>query len=148
MGAFRDFWDWLLKPFRDLSNRMVIDQIEAAQSVETLDLFWSQAEDEHKLNATISAAYTTRKAELTSEGLLNRKNRLLGYLGEQMANAVWAVTDANARADGTELDVSGTTGAMTLATDGDSDVIVVSNSTATEPTLVRAHPRAYGFGIT
>lgn len=59
--------------------------------------------------------------------------------------AIWAVYDANARTEGTELDISGTTGAMTLAADGDSDVIVVSASTATEPTYVRSHPRARGF---
>lgn len=59
--------------------------------------------------------------------------------------AVWRVYDANARGEGDELDISGTTGAMTLAADGDSDVIVVANSTATEPTLVRSHPRARGF---
>jgi hypothetical protein len=60
----------------------------------------------------------------------------------------YAVYDANARAEGTELDIDGTTGVMTLAADSDSDVIVVSNSTATEPTIVRIHPRAYGLGIT
>jgi len=67
---------------------------------------------------------------------------------DNSGDAVWAVTDANARAETTELDVSGTTGAQTVATDGDSDIIVMSNSTATEPTLVRSHPRAYGLGIT
>jgi hypothetical protein len=58
---------------------------------------------------------------------------------------VYRVKDDNARTEGTELDISGTTGAMTVAADSDSDVIVVANSTATEPTLVRFHPRAYGF---
>ena len=60
----------------------------------------------------------------------------------------YMVTDANARAEGTELDIDGATGAMTLAADSDSDVIVAANSTATEPTTVRIHPRAYGLGIT
>lgn len=60
-------------------------------------------------------------------------------------DAVWAVYDANARTEGTELDISGTTGAMTLAADGDSDVIVYANSTALQPTLVRFHPRAFGW---
>lgn len=61
---------------------------------------------------------------------------------------IYAVYDATARAEGAELDISGTTGAMTLATDGDSDVIVYQNSSATEPTLVRSHPRARGVSIT
>lgn len=60
----------------------------------------------------------------------------------------YAVYDATARGEGTELDISGSTGAMTLAADSDSDVIVAANSTATEPTIVRIHPRAYGLGIT
>lgn len=51
-------------------------------------------------------------------------------------DAVYAVTDANARTIGTTLDISGTTGAMTLAASSNTDVIVVENSTATEPTLV------------
>jgi hypothetical protein len=51
-------------------------------------------------------------------------------------DAVYAVTDANARVIGTVLDITGATGAQTLTTDSDHDVIVVANSSATEPTLV------------
>ena len=51
-------------------------------------------------------------------------------------DAVYAVTDANARTVGTKFDIAGATGAMTLATDSNHDVIVVANSSATEPTLV------------
>ena len=60
-------------------------------------------------------------------------------------DALYRVTDANARSEGAELDITGSTGAMTLGADGDSDVIVYANSTATEPTIVRSHPRARGF---
>ena len=52
------------------------------------------------------------------------------------ADAVYAVTDANARTMGTQFDISGTTGAMTITTDSNHDVVVAANSTATEPTLV------------
>lgn len=58
---------------------------------------------------------------------------------------LWAITDANARNEGAELDITGATGAQTLGADGDSDVIVAFNSTASEPTIVRFHPRAYGI---
>jgi hypothetical protein len=58
---------------------------------------------------------------------------------------LWAIYDANARTEGTELDIAGATGAQTLSTDSDSDVIVAYNSSATEPTIVRFHGRAYGF---
>lgn len=63
-------------------------------------------------------------------------------------DAVYAITDANARAEGTLLDLTGTTGAMTVGTDTDTDVIVHANSTALQPTLIRSHPRARGVSIT
>lgn len=63
-------------------------------------------------------------------------------------DAVYAVTDATARGEGTELDITGTTGAMTIGADSDSDVIVAANSTAAQVTLVRSHPRARGVAIT
>jgi hypothetical protein len=51
-------------------------------------------------------------------------------------DAVYAVTDANARLMGALLDISGTTGAQTVATSSNTELVVVANSTATEPTLV------------
>ena len=51
-------------------------------------------------------------------------------------DAVYGVYDATARAMGTVLDVTGLTGAMTLAADVHHDVIVVAPSAATEETLV------------
>lgn len=67
---------------------------------------------------------------------------------DNQGDAIYRVTDATIRGETTELDISGSTGAMTLASDSDSDVIVQANSTALEPTLVRVHPRAYGLTIT
>lgn len=52
------------------------------------------------------------------------------------ADAVYAVTDANNRIMGEQLDISGTTGAMTVATNTNHDLMVVANSTANDPTLV------------
>lgn len=51
-------------------------------------------------------------------------------------DAVYEVYDANARAIGATLDITGTTGAMTVAASSNVDLIVVANSTASEPTLV------------
>jgi hypothetical protein len=51
-------------------------------------------------------------------------------------DAVYAVTDANARVMGATLDITGTTGAQTVGATGDADLTVVANSAATEPTLV------------
>jgi hypothetical protein len=55
-------------------------------------------------------------------------------------DAVYAVTDANARAKGATLDVSGTTGAMTVAASSNAEFIVVKKSSASEPTLVMINP--------
>ena len=55
-------------------------------------------------------------------------------------DAVYGVYDANARAIGATLDIAGTTGAMTVTTSSNADLIVVANSTAEEETLVRIVP--------
>lgn len=52
------------------------------------------------------------------------------------ADAVFAVYDANARAVGATLDISGATGAMTVASSSNADLIVIADSTADEWTLV------------
>ncbi len=54
-------------------------------------------------------------------------------------DAVYAVTDANARSMGATLDISGATGAMTVASSSNVDLLVAAPSTATEPTLVRIY---------
>lgn len=51
-------------------------------------------------------------------------------------DAVYAVTDANARLFGAPLDIAGATGAMGVAAASNNDVIVVADSSASEPTLV------------
>lgn len=53
------------------------------------------------------------------------------------ADAVYAVDDANARLIGATLDITGATGAQTVTTSSNADVIVVAESSATEPTLVK-----------
>ena len=49
-------------------------------------------------------------------------------------DAVYAVTDANARLMGATLDIA--SGGLGVTTDSNSDLIVFRTSTATEPTLV------------
>ena len=51
-------------------------------------------------------------------------------------DAVYEVYDANARVIGATLDIAGTTGAMTVATSSSVDLLVVADSSASEPTLV------------
>ena len=55
-------------------------------------------------------------------------------------DAVYSVTDANARLTGATLDISGATGAQTVATSSNKDLLVARESSATEPTLVRISP--------
>ncbi len=52
------------------------------------------------------------------------------------ADAVYAVHDANARVIGATLDIAGGTGAMTVATSSNVDLMVMQTSTADEPTYV------------
>lgn len=52
-------------------------------------------------------------------------------------DAVYAVTDANVRAIGATLDLSGATGAQTVATSSNKEFVVAADSTATQETLVR-----------
>lgn len=53
------------------------------------------------------------------------------------ADIILGVYDANARLIGATLDIAGTTGAMTVATSNNKELVVHSESTATEETLVR-----------
>lgn len=62
-------------------------------------------------------------------------------------DAVYAVYDANARAAGATLDISGATGAMTVTTTSNADVVVVAPSTADEWTLVRIIPANHPYHL-
>ena len=56
-------------------------------------------------------------------------------------DAVYGVTDANARAAGADLDVAGATGAQTVAAVNNADLRVVeSKKAAAHETLVMIHP--------
>lgn len=64
------------------------------------------------------------------------------------ADAVYRVTDANARVIGATLDISGSTGAQTVASSSNKDLIVVADSTATEPTLVMINRHSHWYAGT
>lgn len=51
-------------------------------------------------------------------------------------DAIYGVYDANARLKGATLDLSGTTGAQTVATSSNKEFVVWAESTAAEETLV------------
>lgn len=52
-------------------------------------------------------------------------------------DAVYSVTDANARLVGATLDLTGATGAQTVTTSSNKEFVVVATCTAGQPTLVR-----------
>lgn len=53
------------------------------------------------------------------------------------ADAVYGVTDANARLKGATLDLTGATGAQGVTTSSNKEFVVQAESSATEETLVR-----------
>ena len=53
------------------------------------------------------------------------------------ADAVYSVTDANARVEGATLDLTGATGAQGVTTSSNKEFVVVATCTSTQPTLVR-----------
>lgn len=64
------------------------------------------------------------------------------------ADAVYSVVDNNARLVGATLDISGATGAQTVTTSSNKDFVVVAESSATEPTLVKIRPGIHALGGT
>lgn len=62
-------------------------------------------------------------------------------------DAVYAVYDANARVAGATLDLSGATGAQTVAASSNADFIVVAPSSATELTLVMINDTEHAFSL-
>ena len=61
------------------------------------------------------------------------------------ADAVYGVSDANARVVGATLDISGATGAQAVAASSNKELVVVAPSTSTEETLVRINVgKAFG----
>lgn len=52
-------------------------------------------------------------------------------------DAVYSVTDANARVEGATLDLTGATGAQGVTTSSNKEFVVVATCTASQPTLVR-----------
>lgn len=53
------------------------------------------------------------------------------------ADAVYGVVDANARVKGATLDISGATGAQTVAASSNKEFVVEADSSAAQETLVR-----------
>ena len=63
-------------------------------------------------------------------------------------DAYFAVYDANARHINAPLDIAGTTGAMTVATNTNHDLLVIAESLATEETLVMVKHGAHFANVT
>jgi uncharacterized Zn finger protein len=62
-------------------------------------------------------------------------------------DAVYAVTDANARVAGATLDLTGATGAQGVTTSSNKEFVVVAPSSASEETLVRFNVGKHLFNV-
>ena len=60
-------------------------------------------------------------------------------------DAVYSVVDNNARLLGATLDISGATGAQTVAASSGKELVVARESSATEPTLVKFNTGKHAF---
>lgn len=72
------------------------------------------------VSATVAAVDSTTDIEVITDG-----------------DAVYSVTDANARLKGATLDIAGATGAQGVTTSSGKEFVVQAPSSAAEPTLVR-----------
>lgn len=122
---------------------------------------------------TVRTVYAKDTETLTTGDILNLETgevdlgatgdtRLLGVCLETKAHtdsttttevivdpdAVYGVTDANARKIGATLDISGATGAQTVAASSNKDFVVVADSSAIEETLVRIYPTRHALAGT
>lgn len=113
---------------------------------------------------TVKASEVITKGELCSidtgevDAAASNDTTLLGAAMETVDNtvdgheilvitnidAVYEVTDANARADGATLDIG--SGGLTVAASSNVDLIVVGTSSATQPTRVRIVPGEHAYG--
>ena len=93
MGAFKDFFTWLLGPLFELGDRIAIDLLVHQIAVDQLDDAWNALRQERRDSPKVKAAYDARKVQLTAEGNLSATARPLGWLGGAVAGAIWAVTE-------------------------------------------------------
>lgn len=63
-------------------------------------------------------------------------------------DAIYGAVDANVRKAGETLDIRGATGAQTLTTSSNKDVVVVADSAADEETLFRIYPSRHALAGT
>ncbi len=90
------------------------------------------------LGVTNDAAFVGVVME-TKTGTAGTTEIEVAYASDQ----ILAVYDANARAAGATLDLSGATGAQTVAATSNADFVVISDSTASEWTLVKFNANHY-----
>jgi len=96
MGVFKDFFDKLFGPLSEAANAGAIGMIESTKSVESVDHCWNVVlRQSRKDDPEVQAAYTAHRAALAAAGLIDSEHpkTILGWLGSEVANAVWAITE-------------------------------------------------------
>lgn len=109
MGAFRKFFEYIWHTFVELPILKIVDaigidtkerrkaiaigDIKDAPNVRRLDYYFGLLTDEVKNDKQVKSVYESKKEELKRAGLEGDADLALGYLGRQMANAVYWIRD-------------------------------------------------------
>jgi hypothetical protein len=110
---------------------LVIASASALAAGDTLNLTSGQV----ALGATTNANFAGVALETLAAAAITGGTTKIRTITD--ADAVYGVTDANARKVGDALDLSGGTGAQGVAAPTNKEFVVVAPSTATQETLVR-----------
>lgn len=90
MGAFKNFFSSVFDPIIASTG---VSYIRMFRTVAAIDKRFSEMPTWWQENELVIAAYEERKAELEAQGLDTMADAILGPLGKQIADAVWAVTE-------------------------------------------------------
>ena len=107
MGAFRDFFTELWRDHIESPILLIVDKIgfdtshrrasnaiqciQGEQTVTDVEFAWDKFDEEVKAVPEVLATYETKKKSLAAAGMNTPGDMVLGYIGKQAANAVWAI---------------------------------------------------------
>jgi len=107
MGALRDFFTELWRDHIESPILLIVDKIgldtshrrasnaiqclQGEQTVVDVEFAWDKFDVEVKEIPEVIAAYETKKKALAAAGMNTPGDMVLGYVGKQVANAVWTI---------------------------------------------------------
>lgn len=96
LPLFTAVQDWITEAIKSYNNWRTanfIERLRDSQTVQAVDLFYNNMPEAFKEDAAIKQFYDYRKDELTKQGMLTATDFAAGFVGTQMANAIWLVTN-------------------------------------------------------